>query len=69
MSNAELSSANFSLKRVRKDEDSLPENKKATFKLMGSANNSHQNSTKIHKNNQDKKDKGQRYISKDSFHN
>ena len=51
MSNTELSSANFSLKRVRKDEDKLPENKKATFKLMGSANNSHQNSTKTHQNN------------------
>jgi len=61
MSNAELSSANFSLKRVRKDEDSLPENKKATFKLMGSANNSHQNSTKIHKNNQDKKTLDSKY--------
>jgi ribonuclease E len=53
MSNAELSSANFSLKRVRKDEHKLPANKKATFKLMGSANNSHQNSTK---NNETKND-------------
>jgi len=61
MSNAELSSANFSLKRIRKDEDSLPENKKATFKLMGSANNSHQNSTKIHKNNQDKQTLDSKY--------
>ena len=61
MSNTELSSANFSLKRVRKDEDSLPENKKATFKLMGSANNSHQNSTKIHKNNQDKQTLDSKY--------
>ena len=51
MSNTELSSANFSLKRVRKDEDKLPENKKATFKLMGSANNSHQNSTKTNEKN------------------